>query len=210
MNKMDEFNGAMEPWNGAMEPRNRAMEPWNGAMEPRNGAMEPRNGAKAPWNGAMAGGASAPPMPPPTYNIQANLYHSPPPPPQVNVVNNIHQVPPPQVTVVNVHHGQPNHPGFKHGVCDCCSNCGNCCCGTFCAPCLACSSANRVGSSGCLYLVLTCLFPCLAMCLLKGRARSRLGITDGNCCEDCCTAFFCTECVNCQVANEIDSRQCYR
>ena len=58
----------------------------------------------------------------------------------------------------------------------------------------------RVGSSGCIYLFLTCLFPCLSMCLLKGRARSRLGITDGNVCEDCCTAFLCTPCVNCQVS----------
>ena len=63
----------------------------------------------------------------------------------------------------------------------------------------------RVGSSGCLYLFLTCLFPCLSMCLLRGRARSRLGISDGNCAEDCCAAFLCTPCVNCQVS--LDERE---
>ena len=40
------------------------------------------------------------------------------------------------------------------------------------------------------------------MCLLRGRARSRLGITDGNCAEDCCAAFLCTPCVNCQVRSD--------
>ena len=48
----------------------------------------------------------------------------------------------------------------------------------------------------------------LAMCLLRRRARNRLGLTDDDAmrCEDCCAAHFCTQCVNCQVANELDSR----
>ena len=39
--------------------------------------------------------------------------------------------------------GQHGPPGWKHSVCGCGSNCGNCCCGIFCPPCLACTSANR-------------------------------------------------------------------
>ena len=39
--------------------------------------------------------------------------------------------------------GQHGPPGWKHSVYGCGSNCGNCCCGIFCPPCLACTSANR-------------------------------------------------------------------
>ena len=84
--------------------------------------------------------------------------------------------------------------------------------GTFCSPCLACSNAERLGGSGWMYLVLSCLFPCVAMCLLRGRARSRLEITgdsdEPDCLGplgplgDCCAGFCCTLCVNCQVRFE--------
>ena len=120
--------------------------------------------------------------------------------------------PPKQVTEININpchgHGPGDHRGFEHGVCGCASNCGNCCMGTFCGPCLACSSANRMGSSGPLFLLLSCFCFPLAMCLLRRRARNRLGLTDDDAmrCEDCCAAHFCTQCVNCQVANELDSR----
>lgn len=37
---------------------------------------------------------------------------------------------------------------WTHGVLGCCSHCGNCCCGSFFFPCLACQSAERLGGSG--------------------------------------------------------------
>ena len=104
---------------------------------------------------------------------------------------------------------------FIHGLCGCSDNDKNCCLGTFCSPCLACSNAERLGGSGWMYLVLSCLFPCVAMCLLRGRARSRLEITgdsdEPDCLGplgplgplgDCCAGFCCTLCVNCQVRFE--------
>ena len=96
---------------------------------------------------------------------------------------------------------------FIHGLCGCSDNDKNCCLGTFCSPCLACSNAERLGGSGWMYLVLSCLFPCVAMCLLRGRARSRLGETGpdgriGDGCRHCLAGFFCTPCVNCQVKFE--------
>jgi Cys-rich protein (TIGR01571 family) len=60
-------------------------------------------------------------------------------------------------------------------------------------------------SSGCCYMLLACLFPCLAVCLLRGKTRVRYNIQGGGC-GDCCCACLCTPCANCQIANEIDAQ----
>ena len=68
-----------------------------------------------------------------------------------------------------------------------------------------CQNAKRLDESCCLYSILTCFCPCVSLTLLRGKARAKYDI-DGSCCEDALCSFLCAGCVNCQIANEIDSR----
>ena len=86
---------------------------------------------------------------------------------------------------------------------DCCKSAPNCCCGLFCAPCLASQSADRLGLAWATYLALALLCPCVAVLLLRSKARHRYGIEGGNC-GDLAASCLCTACANCQIANEID------
>merc|ERR1719397_146681 len=53
--------------------------------------------------------------------------------------------------------------------------------------------------------------PCVPAFLFRRSCRARYHIK-GNCCDDCCAAYFCTSCVQCQVAREIQEQSappCY-
>ena len=100
---------------------------------------------------------------------------------------------------------------FVHGLCEWYTNPKTCWLGIFCAPCLACKTARKLGAGGgkaeCRgwkYLVLSCLLPCYAMYKLRDKARRRTGDvnpdeTCGDACRHCLAGIFCTACVNCQV-----------
>ncbi|KAL4857904.1 Cell number regulator 11 [Chlorella vulgaris] len=91
------------------------------------------------------------------------------------------------------------------GICGCFSDCGTCCCGTFCLPCLYGENTEKLGEGSCfgnccLYWVLS-LLGCQC-CLAAGprgrlRAAHQLGPSP---CGDCCTHCWCGPCAVCQEA----------
>jgi len=94
---------------------------------------------------------------------------------------------------------------WKQGLCNCFGDCGICCCASFCSPCLTYQTANDLGKSGLLYMVLGCIMPCIPALLLRQEARERYNL-EGDTAEDVGTAFCCTSCVMCQTAVEIKER----
>merc|ERR1739848_613334 len=82
---------------------------------------------------------------------------------------------------------------------------GICCCGMCCNPCITYQTAEDLGKSGVLYLLLGCIAPCIPALLLRQEARSRYNI-EGDTGGDVATAFCCTACVTCQTAAEIKGR----
>ena len=71
---------------------------------------------------------------------------------------------------------------------------------------MMCKTAQRMGESKCLYCLLYCFMPCLPFMMLRGRMRERYGI-EGSSCDDCMLSCCCADCVNCQMANELDAQE---
>merc|ERR1712001_261910 len=94
---------------------------------------------------------------------------------------------------------------WKNGLCDCCGDCENCLCGSFCTPCLVYRNAEDLDKSGILYCLLGCFMPCIPLILLRIEAREKYGI-EGGTCGDAMASVCCGCCVNIQVANEIKER----
>merc|ERR1739838_1241269 len=65
---------------------------------------------------------------------------------------------------------------WSNGTFDCCSDVGTCCMGTFCGCCLVYSTAEQLGESGLLYLLLSCITPCIPVMMLRGKAREMYDI----------------------------------
>jgi len=58
-----------------------------------------------------------------------------------------------------------------------------------------------MGKSGVLYGLLSCIFPCIPIMLLRGEARERYGI-EGDTGTDAVASLCCGSCAMCQVAVE--------
>ena len=95
--------------------------------------------------------------------------------------------------------------GWNQGLFNFCGDCSICLCGTFCVPCLICTNARGLNRSGILYNVLALVLPCLPTMLLRQEARAQYNI-DGSMVGDVVASSFCTPCVNCQTAAEIQAR----
>ena len=50
------------------------------------------------------------------------------------------------------------------------------CCGTFCVPCLSYNSAEKMGESGIVYGLITCLAPCIGIWMVRSKAQEKYGI----------------------------------
>jgi len=100
-----------------------------------------------------------------------------------------------QITMSNV---------WTNGTFDCCSNMGNCCCGTFCWPCQVYSNAEKLEESGILCCLLGCVLPCIPVFMLRSKTREKFDI-EGNTMEDAGCSFCCTCCASVQTANELDA-----
>ncbi|XP_005044777.1 PREDICTED: placenta-specific gene 8 protein-like isoform X3 [Ficedula albicollis] len=85
---------------------------------------------------------------------------------------------------------------WQTGLMDCCSDCGVCCCGMFCFPCLACQVAGDMNEC--------CL--CGTSVAMRTLYRTRYNIP-GSICSDFCVTMWCTMCSVCQIKRDINRRR---
>ncbi|XP_026712596.1 placenta-specific gene 8 protein-like [Athene cunicularia] len=85
---------------------------------------------------------------------------------------------------------------WQTGLMDCCSDCGVCCCGVFCFPCLACQVAGDMNEC--------CL--CGTSVAMRTLYRTRYNIP-GSICSDFCTTTWCLMCSVCQLKRDIKRRK---
>ncbi|KAM9193164.1 placenta-specific gene 8 protein-like [Mergus octosetaceus] len=85
---------------------------------------------------------------------------------------------------------------WQTGLMDCCTDCGVCCCGMFCYPCLGCQVAGDMNEC--------CL--CGTSVALRTLYRTRYNIP-GSICSDCCITFWCPVCSVCQIKRDINKRR---
>eukprot|EP00092_Neocalanus_flemingeri_P000031 GFUD01000032.1.p1 GENE.GFUD01000032.1~~GFUD01000032.1.p1 ORF type:complete len:101 (+),score=19.20 GFUD01000032.1:86-388(+) len=91
---------------------------------------------------------------------------------------------------------------WAHGTFGCTSDMGTCCMGTFCSCCLIYTNAEEMGESGFLYLLLSCITPCVPVMMLRTKAREAYGI-EGSTTDDALMACCCNCCALVQTTNEI-------
>ncbi|KAK7320058.1 hypothetical protein RJT34_04788 [Clitoria ternatea] len=103
---------------------------------------------------------------------------------------------------------------WSTGLCDCFSDCGNCCITCWC-PCVTFGRVAEIvdrgstscGASGALYTLITCVIGCgcLYSCFYRSKMRQQYGLK-GNGCLDCLTHCFCEQCALCQEYRELENR----
>ncbi|AWP00656.1 putative placenta-specific 8 protein isoform 4 [Scophthalmus maximus] len=95
-----------------------------------------------------------------------------------------------------------NQPGryepsdFQTGLCDFCDDCGTCCYGLCCYPCLGCSIASDMDEF--------CL--CGLSMSIRSVYRTRYNI-GGSLCKDFMAVMCCPFCATCQLKRDIDRRK---
>ncbi|XP_075440364.1 placenta-specific gene 8 protein-like [Ascaphus truei] len=104
--------------------------------------------------------------------------------------------------------------GWGSGMCDCCDDCGICCCAFWCFPCLQCRTVSDFGECLCLplldplcmgYLGCSGVIPPITMGM-RAAVRERYKI-QGSLCDDCGISCCCYSCTWCQIAREIKRRR---
>ncbi|XP_043997134.1 cornifelin homolog B-like [Gambusia affinis] len=112
----------------------------------------------------------------------------------------IQQPPPTQVVEVM------NPREWSSGLFDCLGDLKTCCFAYWCFPCFACKTSKDYGEHLCLPL-LDMFGVCVPPITLAMRVslRHRYGI-DGSLPNDCVLSSFCTVCIWCQMAREIEKR----
>merc|ERR1712066_1093369 len=84
---------------------------------------------------------------------------------------------------------------WNHGTFSCCDDMGTCCFSYWCGCCQIYNTAEELGKSGCLYLLMSCFItPCVPIMLLRTEARKRYDIQgdQGNDALCACCCGFCT------------------
>ncbi|XP_060103382.1 placenta-specific gene 8 protein-like [Heteronotia binoei] len=102
--------------------------------------------------------------------------------------------PQPQVQQVVVI--QPQQPQWLTGLCDCCTDCGVCLCGTFCFHCLGCQVAADMNECCC----------CGTTMAMRSVYRTKYHIP-GSLCDDFCTVLCCPVLSLCQIKRDINRRR---
>ncbi|KAL9852553.1 placenta-specific gene 8 protein isoform 3-T3 [Geothlypis trichas] len=107
---------------------------------------------------------------------------------------------PPTVVTIQPQFGAAMSPvsrcTWQTGLMDCCSDCGVCCCGMFCFPCLACQVAGDMNEC--------CL--CGTSVAMRTLYRTRYNIP-GSICSDYCVTLWCPVCSVCQMKRDINRRR---
>lgn len=104
-----------------------------------------------------------------------------------------------------------NNLYFLAGLCDCFDDCGICCYGWCCAPCLFGENAEKIdGSNCCAAGCIWCLLSNMGLCCLyhtgkRNTLRQRYGLQED--CNDCVTTACCANCAICQEARELKMRR---
>merc|ERR1711942_617616 len=106
------------------------------------------------------------------------------------------------VSYLNKHR---NGQRMEEGICGCLDDPGTCCYGYCCSCCLVKDTANDLGQPGVLYCLLSLLFPCIPILLMRQQARERYNI-EGDTGTDVAASCFCASCVLCQTAGEVKAR----
>ncbi|KAM4749442.1 cornifelin homolog [Rhinophrynus dorsalis] len=103
---------------------------------------------------------------------------------------------------------------WSSGMCDCCDDCGICCCALWCFPCMQCRTVSEFGECLCLPLLEIMNIGCMGFnwtcppitIALRSATRERYKIK-GSICDDCVRSCFCYSCTWCQIAREIKKRE---
>lgn len=104
-------------------------------------------------------------------------------------------------------------PAWSTGLCDCFNDCGLCCYGWCCTPCLFGENAEKIDGTNCvaaglIWYLLTGLGCCCVYHMGKRRTlRQRYGLEEG--CGDCAITTFCASCAICQEARELKIRETF-
>jgi len=84
-------------------------------------------------------------------------------------------------------------------------DCETCLCGACVPCCLIKRNADDMGKSGWLCCLLSCIFPCIPIFILRQEARERYGI-EGSTAGDAVCSMCCGGLVACQTGAEIKER----
>ncbi|KAJ1437897.1 PLAC8 motif-containing protein [Sesbania bispinosa] len=100
------------------------------------------------------------------------------------------------------------------GLCDCFSDCKNCCITWWC-PCVTFGQVAEIvdkgstscGASGALYTLICCVIGCgcLYSCFYRCKMRQQYGLKGNDCC-DCLIHCFCEPCALCQEYRELEKQ----
>ncbi|CAF0784231.1 unnamed protein product [Rotaria sp. Silwood1] len=102
---------------------------------------------------------------------------------------------------------------WNEDLCGCFSDCGTCCYGYWCTPCLFGSNATKIDGKNCflmccLYGLLTSVYLCwLPHYFERQKLREKYNLKPNPSCGDCPTTLFCSPCALCQEAREMKSRK---
>merc|ERR1711974_384025 len=92
---------------------------------------------------------------------------------------------------------------WNHGTFSCCDDMGTCCFSYWCGCCQIYNTAEDLGKSGCLYLLMSlCITPCVPIMLLRTEVREKYDI-QGDQGNDALCACCCGLCALVQTVQEV-------
>ncbi|CAF0725057.1 unnamed protein product [Adineta steineri] len=106
----------------------------------------------------------------------------------------------------------PGENEWNEDLFGCCNDCGSCCYGFCCTPCLFGSNANKISGKNC--FLMCCAYGLLANCYLcfiphmmeRQKMREKYNLKENPSCGDLLTTLCCGPCALCQEAREMKGR----
>merc|ERR1712226_1213656 len=95
---------------------------------------------------------------------------------------------------------------WSKGMFDCMSTPTTCLYGWCCSCCMTYETAEDLGESGLLYVLLSCITPCVPVMMLRMNAREKYNI-EGSTTDDALWSCCCTCCAGIQVYGETKTRE---